>query len=176
MRTMVDPTERYQNWLRDLVEKPSPFYQILFDMAWETPYEWFVPNDDNRAEDGLNLRNRFELETSIKLPNLGDCRMLEFLIALAIRMNEATYQYDDPNKIAYWFWQLVSNMHMDRFDDFYSYYRIRDDIAEGFERLNARKYHYDGSNGGLFPLENPVEDQREVEIWYQMMAYLQETM
>jgi hypothetical protein len=28
--------------------------------------------------------------------------------------------------------------------------------------------------GGMFPLEDPREDQRAIEIWYQMMAYINE--
>jgi hypothetical protein len=42
-------------------------------------------------------------------------------------------------------------------------------------RLNRRLYTTSGY-GGLFPLEEPKEDQRKVEIWYQMMAYLGENL
>jgi hypothetical protein len=39
--------------------------------------------------------------------------------------------------------------------------------------LNKREYFPSGK-GGLFPLENPREDQTKVEIWYQMHAYVME--
>lgn len=42
-----------------------------------------------------------------------------------------------------------------------------------FKQLNSRYYKSDGF-GGLFPLSNPMGDQRYVEVWYQMMAYLAE--
>jgi hypothetical protein len=143
-------------------------------VAWEIHYEHFVPNDDNRAADGLNLRRRFESETSVRLPDLGSCRMLEFLIALAIRLNEAVYNYRDPNQESYWFWQMMEHLELDMYTDDYNFMAIHGEIYDIFMRINHREYSPDGSNGGLFPLKRPAEDQRDVEIWYQMMAYLQE--
>jgi hypothetical protein len=124
-----------------------------------------VPNDDNRARDGLDLRRRFERETSIMLPDLGECTMLEFLVALSIRLNETVYDYNDPDRVSDWFGELIDNLEVDR-----------KSIDEIFQCLNGRTYDYNGGNGGLFPLENPREDQREIEVWYQMMAYLRENL
>jgi hypothetical protein len=39
--------------------------------------------------------------------------------------------------------------------------------------LVERTYQKNGK-GGLFPLKQPAKDQRRVEIWYQMAAYLNE--
>ncbi len=170
---------KYARWLRGLVKEPGPLYHILFDMAWATIYEYHIPNDDNRAEDGLKLRERFELESSLRLPDLGECRMLEFLIALAIRLNESVYDYTNPDQTSYWFWELIRNLQLAAYDDNYlSEYNVDHysftQINTTFIRLNERLYNSDGSNGGVFPLEEPTEDQRDVEVWYQMMAYLSE--
>ncbi|MCK4787431.1 MAG: hypothetical protein KAV87_26975 [Desulfobacteraceae bacterium] len=165
---------KYLRWLRGLVHRPGPSYDILFDMAWVTHYEYPVPNDDNRAQDGLKLRERFEYETSIRLPHLGECTMLEFLIALAIRLNESVYDHTYPNQETYWFWILMGALKLDEYDDSYDFTRIHDEIQNIFMRLNRREYDSDGGNGGLFPLDDPIQDQRGVEVWYQMMAYLQE--
>ncbi len=165
----------YTRWLRGLVHKsgPSP-YDILFDMAFVIRYEYFVPNDYNRAQDGLNLRSRFEYETSLKLPDLGECRILEFLIALAIRLNEAVYDNRNPNREPFWFWTLIDNLGLDKYNDEYDFYRIHTGIESIFRCLNNRLYNDNGSGGGVFPLKNPELNQRDVEVWYQMMAYLQE--
>lgn len=165
---------KYNRWLRDLVRTPGPSHDILFDIAWVTHYEYSVPNDDNRAQDGLKLRERFEYETSIRLPDLGECRILEFLIALAIRLNESVYNHEDPNQEPSWFWMLIVHLELNEYDDSYDFTRIHGEIQDVFARLNRREYDSDGGNGGLFPLANPTQDQRDVEIWYQMMAYLQE--
>ncbi len=168
---------KYNRWLRGLVVKNSgPSYHILFDVAWLAFYEYHIPNDDNRAEDGLNLRERFELESSLRLPDLGECRMLEFLIALAIRLNESVYDYENPDQASYWFWRLIKNLQLDAYNDNCPFDRIRFHISGVFERLNARVYEFGGSGGGLFPLEEPMADQTSVEVWYQMMAYLTENM
>ena len=171
------PTNKYNRWLRGLVEKnPGPSYHILFDMAWATFYEYHIPNDDNRAEDGLKLRERFELESSLRLPDLGECNMLEFLIALAIRLNESVYDYNNPDQTSYWFWELIKNLQIDVYDDNWPFNKIHFNINQVFIRLNERLYGSNGGGGGLFPLEEPTADQRYVEIWYQMMAYLNENL
>ena len=46
-------------------------------------------------------------------------------------------------------------------------------INEAFQMINERSYAFDGY-GGLFPLRKPHQDQRNIEIWYQMQAYLME--
>ena len=162
----MTPTVRYRNWLRSLVDDLSSSHQPLFDTAWATFYIPSVPNDDNRADDGIALRDRFESETSIELDYLGDCRMLEFLVALSERLNIVTYVNVQPKQTRYWFWTLMENLDIGGLDT------IRK-ITNAFERINERDYDSYG-NGGLFPLEYPEEDQRNVEVWYQMMEYLRE--
>lgn len=166
---------RYSKWLRSLVDRPGSYYDTLFDVAWDWTYEYFIPHDVNRAEDGLRLRERFESESSLRLPDLGDCCMLEFLVALSIRMDESTYDWDKPNQTSNWFWKMMFNLDLQRFDDTYSDDPY-DNITIAFERINHRLYNADGTDGGLFPLRRPREDQRQVEIWYQMMAYLSENL
>jgi len=164
---------KYLRWLRALVDQPGPSYDILFDIAWIVHYTYYVPNDGQRALDGLNLRRRFESETSNRLPDLGGCRILEFLIALAIRLNDTVYDHTNPNQEAMWFWILINNLGLKDCDDSYDFVVIHDYIQETFGRINTRTYDFDGT-GGLFPLIDPDEDQRWVEIWYQMQAYLSE--
>ena len=166
-------TIRYQRWLRGLVDRPGPSFDILFDIAWVTDFKHSVPNDDNRAEDGLKLREAFELETSLKLVALGECRVLELLIALAIRLNESVYDYHNPDQTTHWFWKLIENLEIHHYDGVDQVETINE-ISATFERLNYREYNENGTNGGLFPLISANEDQRNVEIWYQMMAYLRE--
>lgn len=169
-------SRQYNHWLRGMVQNSGPSYHILFDLAWSTRYEYYIPNDDNRAEDGLKLRERFEHESSIRLLNLGECRILEFLIALAIRLNEAVYDHTNPDQTAHWFWQLITNLGLDIYNDDAPFEEIHYSINMAFWTLNSRSYAPDGTNGGLFPLRNPSEDQRKVEVWYQMMAYLRENL
>ncbi len=163
---MMQNIDRYRRWLRSLVDEPGSSFDVLFDVAWTTFYEFFLPNDDNRAADGVRLREVFESDSSIRLPYLDECRILEFLIALAMRVNEVVYDHTVPDQTSYWFWVLIENLEITEGDS----------ALAAFDRLNKREY---GSNGygGLFPIENTSnEDQRDVEVWYQMMAYLKENL
>jgi hypothetical protein len=46
-------------------------------------------------------------------------------------------------------------------------------VTETLDRVIYRNYESNG-HGGFFPLEDPDEDQRRVELWYQLNAYLNE--
>ena len=48
-----------------------------------------------------------------------------------------------------------------------------EEVNDVLDRVIWRTYRWDG-HGGLFPLNEPEKDQREVEIWYQLSAYLLE--
>lgn len=169
----------YLEWLYGQVadlnlKAPSKTYWKLFHQLFTKEFVWLVPNDDNRVEDGRDLRREFLSVTGIRISDrswldLG-CSVLEMIIALARRcefQTEATAQE--------WFWKLMDNLDLTKFND--SWYRRESNEAMIDERLNRlifRTYSYDGSFGGLFPLKNPERDQRDVEIWYQMSAYLLE--
>jgi hypothetical protein len=69
-----------------------------------------------------------------------------------------------------WFWVMISNLGLDRMDDENFDLRYVDDVLNVF--LN-RTYFMNGT-GGLFPLKIPKVNQRRVEIWYQMSAFIAE--
>jgi hypothetical protein len=90
--------------------------------------------------------------------------MLEMLIGLARRLSfEAEGRADD------WFWHLLENIKLDKYNDSSGY--DPDEVDDILERIIWRNYRPDGV-GGLFPLNEPEEDQRKVELWYQLSAYL----
>ena len=123
--------------------------------------------DDNRALDGLAYRDSYKRETHIEPPD-GDCSVLEVLIAIAERMSYILYDPDLENEdqIHIWFWRLMNNLHL---DPMYNYLEDMGHIHVWLSRSYA-----ENGDGGLFPLKDPIEDQRKVEIWYQMQAYINE--
>lgn len=72
--------------------------------------------------------------------------------------------------VLYWFWKILENAGLEKYTDEqfdeWKVYQILDDIVD-------RRYNRNGF-GGLFPLRKPKKDQRKVELWYQMCAYLVE--
>lgn len=68
-----------------------------------------------------------------------------------------------------WFWHFLEILELADFNDSSE---IPIDLVEDI--LNTvvwRTYEPNGS-GGLFPLRYAHQDQRKVELWYQMNAYL----
>lgn len=178
-----DLEQDYFHWLCELigVEQGEHSYWILAQELHRRPYYALIPHDENRAADGIEVRENYLQD--IGWPKYaqitGECSMLEMLIGIAQSME---FQTDDPydmdgnrHDTGYWFWDMMANLGLTKYDD-EMYGEIgRDAFYEGVERvlsrLLERRYSPDG-HGGLFPLNDCDKDQREVEIWYQMCAYL----
>lgn len=167
----------YLEWLYSQVgivqnRNPAASYWKLLLQMYTTRFTWFVPNDDNRVEDGKALRPAFVHATGYKLDDPHglfysiDCSMLEMLIALA--QKAASLSEGQPSE---WFWRMVHNLGFDGYTDDIFEVSLAEDVEEVLSRLNDRRYGPDGE-GGLFPLEEPEIDQRKVELWYQLQAYL----
>lgn len=154
-------------------------YRNLFAYLYNTDFEYTMPMDGNRAEDGVNLRYRFGREQgypdSMIASYLDDrpCSVLEMMIALAIRCE--TYIMDNSeygDRTGQWFWEMIvclglGHMTDENFDD-----RYADTIMDIF--MN-RKYAKNGK-GGLFEIHDPSKDMRQTDIWYQMCFHLNEVL
>lgn len=189
--------DKYFKWLCELVgvyQGESNGYWYLMQILQNKEFVWFVPNDDNRVEDGLALRYDF-MECYYDIYELGQsltdpCSVLEMLVALAIRMDDSIVKPGEDTKVSDRFFEIIDNLGLTPFSDdryeglgdpnnpnyMYALENISDDIVVMNDILDTfieRRYNKDG-NGGLFPLINPKYDQRTTEIWYQMSEYLME--
>lgn len=168
---MPEPIEEtYFNWLcAKVLSVNVPIYLELMRILYRTEFVWVIAGDENRAEDGCELRDDFLRESYLrKDQNWYDqpCSVLEVLIAVAKR---ASFQTDNP--VDYWFWQIVENLGLDEFRQVSNQdVGIIEDILYNFV---WRQYDESG-HGGMFPMRWPKRDQREVEIWYQFFDYLEE--
>jgi hypothetical protein len=138
---------------------------------YKKEFLWFVPNDDNRAEDGRDLRYEFISVTgtdpSDDWMRLG-CSMLEMLIALSRHLT-----FLAGGDALSWFWEMVENLDIPVavVSDAHYNETVADLVDEAMDRVIFRTYAGNGE-GGLFPLENPKKDQRSVELWYQLNTYV----
>lgn len=175
---MSEPIENeYFNWLCAKVmylENPTPsltYYNLLKQMH-EKEFVYILSGDDNRAEDGVDLRLEF-IRSKTQDTNQAwmnyPCSFFEFLIAFARR---AEYGSLLDNQESDWFWIFVDNLGLTSFNDA-NYDEEFETIDDILDRVIWRNYEPDGQ-GGMFPLSNPHEDQRTTEIWYQFAEYLQE--
>lgn len=169
----------YFNWLCAKVMKGSErtpsqtFWKLLAELQ-NNEFVWKEPMDENRAEDGLDLRREFVDTARDSLggyytsdpswAHIG-CSILEMLIAFSRRASFVTERSSRD-----WFWEMLRNLGLDHLSDAnFNGYNVTDIL----ERFVWRTYDYNG-NGGLFPLHEPGEDQRVVEVWYQFCEYLVE--
>jgi hypothetical protein len=164
----------YLAWLYSQVgdvkeRNKSLTYWELFRHMHNIEFVWIVPNDDNRVEDGRDLRHEWAEETGISLGrewmNLG-CSFLEMLIGLSRRL---AFEADGHPPV--WFWHLIKNLGLQECTDRSNYDHI--EVEDRFNTVIYRTYDRNG-RGGLFPLRYSRKDQRYVELWYQMSAYLLE--
>lgn len=144
----------------------------VFNHLFRVPFEWVVSNDDNREEDGKALRNQFITQCDIEDIEINwlqlECSMLEMLVALAERSS-----FEAPGTTADWFWIFLKNLKLN-FSDYAYNKSIEREVDVILQRFVQRTYQPNGV-GGLFPLKNAQYDQRDVELWYQLSAYLLES-
>ena len=172
---VVPLDEAYFNWLCSQIgqvhiRESSRTYVRLLRMLYRKEFVWLVLNDDNRASDGRALRNEFvnELQLEDVDPTwltMG-CSFLEMLMGLSRRVS-----FLDDGTPEDWFWHLLRVLRLTAYND-----RMQipeREIDEVLDTVIWRTYEPSGE-GGLFPLDHPSTDQRKVELWYQMNAYLLE--
>lgn len=166
--------ELYLGWLYQQVANPeivnpSQTYWNLLQHLLGKEYVWIIPNDDNRVEDGRDLRYEFIEDlgldnVALDWINLG-CSMLEMLIALSRRLS-----FQDGGEPRDWFWRMIDNLGLNIVDQ-QKFPRSR--VEEVLDRQIWRTYRSNGA-GGLFPLKHPRRDQRDIELWVQLNAFLLE--
>jgi hypothetical protein len=138
----------------------------LLDRLYAREFSWTVPNDDNRVEDGLDLRAEFTGGPHHDVNHRG-VTVLEIIVGLSRRL-----QFNAEGNAKDWAWKLIENIGLDSMNDPLSG-RDEQMIADVLDQVIWRTYDRNG-NGGFFPLVDPPEDQTRVEIWYQMSAYIYE--
>lgn len=163
----------YWIWLRHLIgandpeSKRSKYFTLLWKLH-ETEFYWTIERDVNRSDDGKQLRSAFADATGKDISMLdGPCSLFEMLIGLARRYDGEVGDINASN-VPDIFWGMIKRLGLDGMvDDFYDPEKVDHILMV----LLDRTYEKDGT-GGLFPLVNPREDQRKVEIWYQMQAFM----
>lgn len=163
----------YFDFLCSMLDGKRVCHDLLLRHLHSIEFYSFVPNDDNRGEDGKKLRDMFKAEmggAGLTKP----CTVLEMLIGLSFRMEGELEGSPEALRMDECFWTLIENLDLWWCNDG-AYYPDDGSLAvdECTDRLLKRTYKRDGK-GGLFPLDRTRNDQRKVEIWYQMAEYLLE--
>ena len=169
--------ELYLKWLYSQVgdpriKNPRRTYWTVLRQLFQKEFVWLIPNDDNRAADGKELRYEFVNDNNIQDVDLAwvhqGVSMLELLVGLSRRLAFAAE--GEPRD---WFWELMGNLGFRHFNDADKDVFSPEEIDEKLDRVIYRTYSPSGQ-GGLFPLWKTDKDQRCVELWYQLSEYVLE--
>lgn len=165
----------YFDYLVKLVTRrgETKYYNNLLELLHSREFTWIIPRDEDRASDGMYMREEFACANNYILEEVqdaleGPCSVLEMMVGLAYRcehqiMGEAGNE--NPSK---WFWDMIDNMALTGMDD------GRFDMVYAEQCIDVllnREYGRNGE-GGLFRVENSYKDVREMAIWSQMCWYL----
>jgi hypothetical protein len=184
----------YVEWLESFtideridIRRRQTYHKLIREL-WEIDYIPTNGNDADRAAEGLELRIRYndilakkagegEFVTPDVHAIFGECRVLEMLIALSMRMYDLMQDMGLYNSVSRWFWEIMANVGFDILDD---YAWGSDDSIEAFHnedfvhdicneimRPSGPKIN---QKGGWFYLK----DWAVIEIWYQMHRYLKQ--
>lgn len=172
----------YFEWLCELVCVDGRYtdesYWTLAKELYDTEFYWSLDMDADRAADGVALRYRY-LNDGGNDRYEGECNVLEMLVALADRLDTIIDELDGEDRTPILFWNMIDNLGLSNFSDhmFDDYpervHTFHRRIIRKLEKWLDRDITYNGE-GGLFPLQRPRSDQRNVDIWYQANAYLLE--
>lgn len=161
----------YYDWLLEQIDYfpgENDTYDDILMLLFNTIFTWTIANDDNRAEDGLQLRSIFMEDEGWNTNPFfeEDCSVLEMMIALSMRIDSDIMWDGENNRTSKWFWEMFENLGL--------HYLEPSDYFAALDIFLGRKYDKNGV-GGLFPLrKNNTKNQKKVEIWYQAQAYLME--
>ena len=139
-------------------------------------FRYSIPMDANREEDGIDLRYRFMTEVGIPKNYQevygyldGPCSVLEMMVALALRCEENIMMNADyGDRTSQWFWMMIVTLGLGSMNDAHF------DMERAtliLDRFLKRDYAPNGT-GGLFKIRDCKEDLRKIEIWIQLLWYL----
>lgn len=178
---MQNLKNEYFEWMYELVYNHDYMrnhsYRKLLRYLHSIDFTYIIPMDENRAIDGIDLRYRFGYERHWSRELIGrhlddrPCSVLEMMVALAFTCEE--HIMDDPgigNRTGVWFWGMIDNLNLSSMID-YNFDRAY--VDEIISRLLNREYEPNGK-GGLFTVKHSERDMRTVDIWYQLMWFLNE--
>lgn len=173
--------QEYYSWLCHLVcgdnYGKSLEYKKLLTRLNDIDFTYILEMDVNRALNAVSFRDRFAYEkgydTNYVVEYFEDApaSVLEVLVTLAFTCEEKIMRDPDyGDRTGLWFWSMIDNLGLsdmknDAFD-----VDIVDSVVSTFLE---REYEPDG-RGGLFTLKHCKYDLRNIDIWYQMMWWLNE--
>lgn len=147
-------------------------YYNLFWTLHNIQFTYRIERDENRVEDGHDLREGYSIPNRFSIKDheyfyAHWVSVLEVLIALAIRVdNEIIGDPANPHPEIF-FMEMIENLELRRHKTDQNTIRqvVEDWLERRFDRCGF---------GSPFPVTDDDRDQRGLEMWDQMVSYLNE--
>lgn len=149
-------------------------YQMVCDEMQRIPFKVLVAGDENRRSNAADLRDQFlDFIRDRSLDRVAEreaheVSIFELLVCLSDEARIMT-----GNSREEWFMIFLQNLGLDRFSDDQDDLIAKTQVRRILSKFNNRRYRANGV-GGLFPLDNPMTDQRRIQLWYQLGAYVRQ--
>lgn len=151
---------------------PCMRYDELWRFLFEYDFRVVVPNDMNRVIDTYEIRRRYRIRSNNYQETIetGVASVLEVLVAFAQRIDLEYVgipgEYH-PERVIY---EMILNLEFDRWNKTgYGRQFVEQKLNRWLDRVYTRK-----GIGGAFPINTDPRDQRELELWEQMISYIHE--
>lgn len=181
---MQNLEQRYFDWMIEKISFKDPLivdskkYMKLLKYLNSRSFNYYIlPMDGNRSEDGVDLRYIFGYEQKIDQHEIEmyldrrDCSMLEMMVALAIKAENIVGDSSVGDRTPLWFWSMIQSLGLLWTAEDENYDETK--VIFIIDSFINHDYAEDGK-GGLFTVEDPPHDMRNVEIWNQMCWFLNE--
>ena len=177
-------SDEYFEWMYHLVcsdnsGRKKISYRRLLSFLHSVDYIPRLEMDDNRRVDGIDLRYHFGYENGYPDAYINmylddrNCSVLEMMVALACKVEqEITDDYIYGDRTSQWFWSMIISLGLNGMEDSKFDFNYCEKVIDNFLSQNYKP----NGDGGLFTLEHPVRDMRDVDIWCQFMWYLNENL
>lgn len=146
-------------------------YHKLCEFLDTIPYRWSIDLDENRMLDAMTLREEYiDLHGGRGRAFVnGEVSVFEVLVALSIRMEHICYDSED-DKTGERFIEMIHNLAI-QFNNLRWNDEVQKTVEERVRVWLDREFDRFGY-GSPFPNKRAKEDQRKVELWYQMNKYI----
>lgn len=177
---------RYMKWLIELIDNVPNVrwsdYTLLLDELHRTTFIWLddtpeLAMDENRAKDGLYLRELFDCETGYDISDYYDeigknCSVLEMMIGLSMRI-ENQIMGEGEELYGRWFWYMIKNIRLAKMTDWaYNEQKVRSILRDLLYRNVTKKVTTFFFN--CHSSEKTVTFWAGMQIWDQMNFWLNE--
>lgn len=144
-------------------------YECLMKKLYSIPFYSDIPLDKNLIDKVIDFR------WEIGYVGVDKPSVFEVLVILSMDIERnIMHKTEAGNRTSEWYWIMMRHLDFAYFDD-EEYDDICDEVVDkNVDILLSRDYNRDGSDGGLFVVNEPDYDMRKAPLWTQTCWFLRE--